>query len=113
VVVRVKKYFYVLRPVLACAWIEAHGTMPPMEFDVVAADQLPESLQEPVGELLARKRAGDELTSGPRIPAINAFLDERVAHFREVADSLPLGVKANWEVLDGVFRECLGQAWGA
>ena len=27
--VRVKKYFYVLRPVLACRWIEMHGTTPP------------------------------------------------------------------------------------
>ncbi len=30
--VRVKKYFYVLRPVLACRWIQMHGTTPPTEF---------------------------------------------------------------------------------
>lgn len=30
--VRVKKYFYVLRPTLACKWIENNNTMPPMEF---------------------------------------------------------------------------------
>lgn len=26
--VKIKKYFYVLRPVLACKWIEQHNTMP-------------------------------------------------------------------------------------
>src|SRR6266581_2274938 len=39
--VRVKKYFYVLRPVLACRWIEMHGTTPPTEFAALVADQLP------------------------------------------------------------------------
>ena len=31
--VRIKKYFYVLRPILACKWIENSNTMPPMEFE--------------------------------------------------------------------------------
>ena len=31
--VNIKKYFYVLRPVLACQWIERSNTMPPIEFD--------------------------------------------------------------------------------
>jgi predicted nucleotidyltransferase len=30
--VQLKKYFYVLRSVLACRWIESEGTMPPIEF---------------------------------------------------------------------------------
>lgn len=31
--VKVKKYFYVLRPILACMWVERWGTVPPMEFE--------------------------------------------------------------------------------
>jgi len=34
--VKVKKYFYVLRPILACFWIEKRGTMPPIEFERLA-----------------------------------------------------------------------------
>ncbi|MBO4972038.1 MAG: nucleotidyltransferase domain-containing protein [Clostridia bacterium] len=30
--VRLKKYFYVLRPILACRWILSEGTPPPMLF---------------------------------------------------------------------------------
>ena len=31
--VKIKKYFYVLRPVLACIWIEKYNEIPPVEFD--------------------------------------------------------------------------------
>ncbi len=34
--VRAKKYFYVLRPVLACQWILDRGTPPPMLFFRIA-----------------------------------------------------------------------------
>jgi Predicted nucleotidyltransferase len=30
-----KKYFYVLRPILACKWIEAENTIPPVKFDIL------------------------------------------------------------------------------
>ncbi len=31
--VRYKKYFYALRPLLCCRWIERYHSVPPMEFD--------------------------------------------------------------------------------
>ncbi len=33
--VKSKKYFYVLRPILACMWIEKNNTPPPIEFDIL------------------------------------------------------------------------------
>jgi hypothetical protein len=32
-IVKAKKYFYVVRPLLACHWILEKGTPPPMLFD--------------------------------------------------------------------------------
>lgn len=60
--VKIKKYFYVLRPVLACEWIERYGDMPPMAFDALADRLLPRDgeLWRAVQQLLARKKAGDE-----------------------------------------------------
>lgn len=40
-IVRVKKYFYVLRPVLACRWILDRGTPPPMLFSELIKEELP------------------------------------------------------------------------
>ena len=42
--VKYKKYFYVLRPILACKWILAEGTPPPMEFHILMGKYLDEEL---------------------------------------------------------------------
>lgn len=109
-VVRIKKYFYVLRPVLACLWIERRGDMPPTEFArLVDSADLPEDLKSEIDGLLARKMAGEELDDGPRINIINAFLEERLAYYSEfVAGMERTGVDE--EKLDKLFREILWDA---
>ena len=109
--VRVKKYFYVLRPVLACRWIEMHGTTPPTEFAALVADQLPTRLRPVVEALLARKRAGDELAQGPRIAEINEFLDREVASLRARRARLPRSPAPDWPALDELFRASLAETW--
>lgn len=110
--VRLKKYFYVLRPVLACRWIEAHSTMPPVEFSVLVKDQLPLELRESVESLLARKRSGDELAAGPRIPEINEFLDVEVARLNADVTLDTRHMSPDIELLDSVFRSTLNEVWG-
>lgn len=72
----VKKYFYVLRPILACKWIEAGYGVVPMKFEVLV-DRIVTSreLKEAVKELLGRKKGGQELDKGPRIPIIAEFVE--------------------------------------
>ena len=41
--VRTKKYLYVLRPLLACQWIEHEQTPPPMAFEDLLDRRLPEA----------------------------------------------------------------------
>lgn len=109
--VRTKKYFYVLRPVLACRWIEAHGDMPPMEFEKLVDDGLPKTLRPIVADLLRRKRAGEELDDGPRIPKLNAFLRREIERLGAGLPEKPEGRPLDWETLDGVFRASLEEAW--
>lgn len=111
--VRLKRYFYVLRPVLACCWIEQHGAMPPMEFSRLVEDQLPPQLRQSVDRLLDRKRAGGELEEGPRLPQIDEFLEMKMDYFRASSTTLPGGRRQDLAVLDSVFRECLAEAWSA
>jgi len=109
--VRLKKYFYVLRPVLACRWIEAHQTMPPTEFEPLAREHLPAGLRPVLDDLLARKRAGDELDQGAVIPALNRFLDEDITRLAGVVASIPRAPAVDWDELDRTFRDALSQAW--
>lgn len=110
--VRLKKYFYVLRPVLACRWIEAHGTMPPMEFSALVTDQLPEMLHQPVGLLLKRKLAGDELSVGPRLREINEFLDSEIARLNACTVVGGPPVLPDLDLLDSTFLSVLSEVWG-
>ena len=69
--VKAKKYFYVLRPVLACRWILEMGTPPPMLFSELAESQLPDYLGETAQELLDLKMNSPEIKMIPRIDNIN------------------------------------------
>lgn len=78
--VRLKKYFYVLRPVLACLWIEAGRGPVPMRFSSLTEALVDDpKLSAAIADLLVRKIAGDELESGPRISAISDFVEEQLA----------------------------------
>lgn len=56
--VKIKKYFYVLRPILACGWIAKYNSMPPIEFDRLVEALIPEQseLRATVEQLLRRKK---------------------------------------------------------
>jgi uncharacterized protein len=113
--VRIKKYFYVLRPILACEWIERFGSMPPMAFDELLSELVsPNSdLRHAVEELLVRKRAGEELDYEPRIGPIHDYLQERLTYYEQAAPRMPGGGAEQDRQLDTLFRSALAEVWGA
>jgi hypothetical protein len=74
--VRLKKYFYVLRPLLAARWIASEGCAAPVEFEKLLAllQQEPAVLAE-VHHLLEQKRNAPELGLAPAVPLLNAFIE--------------------------------------
>jgi predicted nucleotidyltransferase len=81
--VRLKKYFYVLRPLLAIRWIEAGRGLPPVEFERLLEAMVPPELLAPVEALLARKRLEPEVGTGPQVPELHAFIDAELARHDE------------------------------
>jgi predicted nucleotidyltransferase len=50
------RVFYIIRPLLACEWIDKHGSMPPTEFQkLLDADLLPLSFVNEITEIMHRK----------------------------------------------------------
>lgn len=86
--VRAKKYFYVLRPVLACRWILDRGTPPPMLFSELMKAELPAELIGAVNQLLELKINSPEVKLIPRIPEINEYLDESIPSIKNAVKSL-------------------------
>lgn len=79
--VRLKKYFYVLRPLLAIRYLEAGLGPPPVRFEALVEAVAPPALRPDIAALLERKRHTGELGHGDPIPSINAFIaDELERH---------------------------------
>jgi len=92
--IRVKKYLYVIRPLLACNWIMQKGEMAPMEINKTLETIKPlHKAYAEVSKLLELKRNGAELDLGPTNDILNIFIDHNLGLFYEYAgtlDSKPL-----------------------
>lgn len=105
--VRLKKYFYVLRPLLACKWILAEGTPPPMLFRVLMEKYLDSSVKSDVEKLLELKMNTPEINEGKRFDSVNDYIDRSIEEMEGVIQSLPAARSAGWEELNEVFRSLL------
>jgi predicted nucleotidyltransferase len=106
-----KKYFYVLRPVLACLWIERGYGVVPIQFQTLVERILDEgAVKTAVQDLIQRKKAGEELDRGPHIPVISSFLSHEVNRLSGL--QAPPARHASPARLDQVFRECLMDIYG-
>ncbi len=74
-VVRYKKYFYVLRPLLAARWIREGRGAPPMRFaDLAEATVTDGQLIAEINALLEVKMRAGEASTSPRWAAIHDFI---------------------------------------
>lgn len=102
--VRIKKYFYVLRPIFACLWIEKHKTMPPMEFEkLFKAQKLDSRLRDEIQRLLVRKRSGEELNIEAKIEVVNNFLEKEIRYFEDYVKTLPVRFTPKTDLLDSLL----------
>lgn len=112
--VKIKKYFYVLKPILACAWIERNNEIPPLDFNVLVQELLPQDseLRDTVQNLLFRKMSGEELSMGPRLDVLNVYLEQQIAHYENIAPDFDHGRGIGDDTLDELFRAALIEVWG-
>jgi predicted nucleotidyltransferase len=75
---RLKKYFYVLRPLLAIRYIEEFDLPPPIEFNKLVESVAPSELRPAIDRLLELKRVTSEIGLGPPIPEINEFIESEI-----------------------------------
>ena len=93
--VRLKKYFYVLRPLLAILHIEHGLGIPPVRFDPLVNAVAPGSIRPSIAELLERKRKTSELGTGKPIEetctthSANARAPKRLDDLLSSGEELP------------------------
>lgn len=105
--VRLKKYFYVLRPILACKWILAEGTPPPMLFRTLMDKYLDEDLKPDVEKLLDMKMNTPEIGEVKKFHRINDYLDRSLEEISNILTELPAEEVSDWNELNEVFFSLL------
>lgn len=102
--IKLKKYLYVLRPVLAAKWIEqGRGTAPMVFEQLVEALVADAALKRAIGELLEFKRRVPESETGAPIPEIQEFLARELVRLESVAPAR--SEPADGAVLDRLLFE--------
>ena len=105
--VRLKKYFYVLRPILACRWILAEGTPPPMLFSELVEKYLDDGIRDDVDILLKLKMQTPEIGTGKRMDNINNYIEKSISDIEKQLENIPYEKERNWEELDKIFLSLL------
>lgn len=102
--VPLKKYFYVLRPLLSIQWLEKFKTPAPIEFDKLRTLLTMDSkLNLEIENLLERKKASLEKEVGPSVPVINEFIEKELERL-EVYQDKPNSNQGGKEELNALFR---------
>lgn len=76
-VVKLKRYFYALRPACALAWLRQRpADRAPMSlFDLMDGIELPDGVRPIVDALVEQKRVTAEFGVGPRLPVLDRFIE--------------------------------------
>ncbi|QKX16247.1 nucleotidyltransferase domain-containing protein [Microbulbifer sp. YPW1] len=105
--VPIKKYFYVLRPLLSIMWLERYREPAPIQFETLRkliSDNT--ALNGQISELLERKKKSLEKELAPKVTELNDFIEaelERLEHFSDTSEK-PGDFMSH---LNGLFHETL------
>ena len=110
--VKTKKYFYVLRPLLAVNWLERGLGVVPTEFEkLVEAILEDKQLVDDINDLIEQKKLGTELGRGPRVSSISGYIDSELTRLSDKKFGAYVQ-KPEMEVLSSLFRQTLDEVWG-
>ncbi|MCW9029582.1 MAG: nucleotidyltransferase domain-containing protein [Kangiella sp.] len=85
--VPIKKYFYVLRPLLSIMWLEKYQEPAPIEFErlrTLIEDDA--ELNEQVSALLERKKRSLEKEIAPPISELNSFIERELQRLEDFSE---------------------------
>jgi uncharacterized protein len=105
--IKIKKYFYILRPLLAAMWAADRRTVPPMEYQhLLAQIEKDQELMAEMLQLWAEKEKAPEGYLIPLIPGIQAFIERETVRCRQIAADME-EVKVADAALVDFFRKII------
>ncbi|MES2765044.1 MAG: nucleotidyltransferase domain-containing protein [Bacteroidota bacterium] len=110
--VRLKKYFYALRPILAARWIAERKEVPPMEFHTLLKLINDQKILLQIDALLKRKLVSNESEMIVQIAELNDFIQSQIEFCEEKAQEF-LKKQNEIEPLNELFRQYVFKAWNS
>ena len=109
--VKLKKYFYVLRPVMALRWLRLRaGEAVPMDFATLrSAAALGPSVDAFLDNLLARRAKARELGAGPRVPELDSLVEAEISDARDRLGTLEEPPAELLAEANALFRDLVGE----
>ena len=104
--VKLKKYFYALRPILAVKYALENKTQPPIKFNDLKDMMLEDSLKDLVNHLLELKIDSNEANYISRIVCLNKYIEENIDIIKNLANNL-VESKFDWDELNEYFIKML------
>jgi uncharacterized protein len=109
--VPLKKYFYVLRPLLSVLWLEKYKRPAPVEFiKLLHLIDDRENLCKSIEKLLNSKRSGVEFCLSPQIPEIHTFVEAELERLEQITPDY-VEHKNVEPQLSEIFRTVLREVW--
>ena len=103
-IICIKKYFYVIRPLLAAKWIIDKKSQPSMLFSELINAELPKELEPIINDLLEKKAKSSEMGLSTRIKELDDFINSQLDFVKSTADEEePL--RTDWNILNEFFYE--------
>ncbi len=109
--VKIKKYFYVIRPIFSLIWIEKTKAIPPIKFEELFKQvEVEENIRNAINNLLVIKKHTRELDLHPRVEELNRFIEEKIEYYEqflknfEFKQDLPEIEKFNQLLKEMIFK---------
>ena len=112
-IIRLKKYFYALRPILACKYIIGHNSPPPVLFSKLVETELPNNMKPDVQQLLDFKINMPEIKEINRfhtpisIENISNYIKNEITNIKQILNNLPSKKDKPWDDLNDIFLSAL------
>jgi len=111
--VKLKKYFYVLRPLANLAYIEQYGKQPYMEyFRTLAEIDIDKAVADEIARLAGLKRVSDESMVIPRNIVLTDYFTAELRNHEERLKSTRYEKNRDYEQADAAFRLIIEMVWG-
>lgn len=104
--VPLKKYFYVLRPLLAVKWLEAEKCAAPIEFHRLLQFVDDIDVLDAIHDLLEKKKVQKEKERSPAVPVLNRYIEEELNRLETINLEKEERTK-DLQLLNGIFHQVL------